>query len=142
MILKFNKNIYDDSEWKPCHPGSRKAYDIFETVDTNGNKCLGKDEYDLQEVIESYADACSIERIAIAHGLGDDSILNSKPGVYLDEDEYNAVILGQESTAQVNAQILNLYQAYKDRMSYDDFYQNLVSGNFKAFEKKPEEVNQ
>ena len=90
MILKFNKNIYD---YVPtgCEVGRPVGFQVSPSIDENGVAILESEEYDLQAVIDSFAEACSIERILIAHGLGDETVLNKKPGVYLDEEQVSII---------------------------------------------------
>lgn len=143
MILKFNKNLLE-CEVNPCCAGSEIAYNYSLALDENGQHYLETEEYNLQAVIDSYADSCSIERILIAHGLGDDSVLNSKPGIYFDENDINTINMSQNQQA-MNVQLLNLYQGYKDQMSFEEFSNAVLNGNFEALNKKQassEEVNQ
>lgn len=134
MILKFNKNLLE-CEPTPCCPGSEIAYDYSLALDENGESYLVKEEYNLQKVIDSFADECSIERIAIAHGLGDDLVMNKKPGVYLDENDIKTIELSQSQQA-INVQLMNLYQGYKDVMSFDEFSNAVLHGNFEVLNKK------
>lgn len=144
MILKFNKNIYD-YEPSGCEVGKPVGYEVTPSIDEDGVSILESEEYDLQAVIDSFAESCSIERILIAHGLGDDSVLNQKPGVYLDEEQVNIIKNAQSNTLELNAQLFNLYQGYKDFMSFDQFSNYVAKGDFKALDeaiKPKEEVNQ
>lgn len=144
MILKFNKNIYD-YEPTGCEVGRPVGFEVTPSIDENGVAFLESEEYDLQAVIDSFAEACSIERILIAHGLGDETALNKKPGVYLDEDQVNIVKNAQSNTLELNAQLLSLYQGYKDVMSFDQFSNFVAHGDFTALDeakKSKEEVTQ
>lgn len=144
MILKFNNNIYD-YEPTGCEVGQPVGFEVTPSIDENGNAFLESEEYDLQAVIDSFADACSIERIIVAHGLGDESVLNKKEGVYLDEDQVNIIKNAQSNTLELNAQLFSLYQGYKDYMSFDEFSNYVAHGDFQALDeaKKPkDEVNQ
>lgn len=138
MKLKFNKDIYD-TEINPICPGSEIAHELTLSIDEKGNECLVAKEYNLQEVIDSYAEECSIARIIISHGLGDELALNKDPGVYLDEDQVNFIKNnGSSSEAQLNAQLLELYKDYKDNMSFDVFANAVKTGDYKALTKTKE----
>lgn len=144
MKFKFNKDIYD-YEPSGCCPGSEKSLNVSESIDESGNLCLVGEEFDQQEVIDSYYEGTTIERIILAHGLGDEIVLNEKPGVFLDEDQVSIMKNAQSNTLELNAQLLSLYKDYKDFMSFDDFSNAVATGDFKFLEdsKKPkEEVNQ
>ena len=134
MILKFNKNLLE-CELSSCCPGSEIAYNYSLALDENGESYLVRDEYNLQKVIDSFADECSIERIAIAHGLGDDLVMNKKPGVYLDEDDIKTIELSQSQQA-MNVQLMNLYQGYKNVMTFDEFSNAVLHGDFETLNKK------
>lgn len=137
MILKFSKNIYED-KLMPVPSGDRKAYNYSLSFDKEtGQECLVGEEYDIQDVIDSYADQCSIARILELNGLGDDSILNNKPGVYLDEEavKYSSMAL---DSAGLNTELFKLYQPYKDEFTFEEFSNAIVHGDFKLFDKKVE----
>ena len=134
MIRKFNKDIYD-TEFEGCPAGSSTAYNYKLAIDVNGHEYLEAEEYDIQEVIDSYADQCSIERIIQLHGLGDDLILDSKPGVFLDEDEVNMANKAGDPAA-LNVELFKLYQGYKDQMTFEEFSNAILHGDFNAFAPK------
>lgn len=134
-MKEFNPDIYS-FESKPCPAGSRKAIDFQLTLDEEGNEFLAGDEYDQQEIIQSYADECSIERIIISHGLGDEMLLDSKPGVFLNEDDVNIIKLSQQNNVELNASLTKLYENYT-WMSYDSFVNAVLHGDYNAL-KKPE----
>ena len=134
MILKFNKNIYD-SELVPVSSGDRKAMNYQLAIDDNGDSVLVGEEYDLQEVIDSYADQCSIARILQLHGLGDLNALDKKPGVYLDETQVNMVSKAGDPAA-LNVELFKLYQGYKDLMTFEQFSNAILHGDFNAFAPK------
>lgn len=147
MKLKFNKDIYD-TEIKPICPGSEIANEVSLSLDENGNECLVAKEYNIQQVIDSYAEECSIARILISHGLGDELALNKDPGVYLDKSQVDFINkYGSSSEAQLTAQLLDLYKDYKDQMSFEVFAKAVKTGDYQALTKnnKPneskEEVN-
>ena len=138
MILKFSNNPYE-TEIVGCHPGSETAYNYSLAIDENGDQYLEAEEYNIQEVTNSFAEECSITRIIQAHGLGDELLLNQKPGVYLDEEQVNTIKNSGSSNLELNTQLLGLYQGYKDVMSFDDFANAVAHGDFTALEnaKKP-----
>ena len=92
-----------------CCAGSNIAYNYSLGIDENGDQYLIAEEYDLQQIIDSFADQCSIERIIVSHGLGDELLMNQKPGVFLDEDAVDSIKLATKNTLDINAQILSLY---------------------------------
>lgn len=139
MNLKFNKDILS-FELTGCCPGSTIGYNYTLALDKDGHQYLEAEEYDLQSIIDSYAEECSIERILISHGLGDDLVLNKKPGVYLDKEALETIELSKD-TSSLNVQLFNLYQGYKDVMSFDDFSKAVMNGDFDVLTKKPEEVH-
>ena len=142
MKFKFNKDIYD-TEITPICPGSEIAHDLTLSLDDKGNECLVSKEYNLQEVIDSYAEECSIARIIISHGLGDDLALNKDPGVYLDEDQVNFINNNSASSdAQLTAQLLELYKDYKDVMSFDVFAHAVKTGDYQALSKPKETTSE
>lgn len=140
MTLKFNKDILS-FELKGCCPGSTTGYNYTLALDKDGHQYLEAEEFDQQAIIDSYADECSIERILISHGLGDEVVLNKKPGVYLDKEAIETINLSKD-TASLNVQLFNLYQGYKDVMSFEDFSNAVMTGKFELLEKKPEEVHE
>lgn len=133
MILKFSKDIYE-TEIVGCNPGSEIAYNYSLAIDENGDEYLEKDEYNIQEVTDSYAEECSIVRIIAAHGLGDELLMNQKPGVYLDEEQVNTIKNAGSNNLELNAQLFSLYQGYKDFMSFDQFSNYVAHGDFEALE--------
>lgn len=137
MKFKFNKDIYDEP-LKACDSGSKKAYQYTRIIDDNGDEVLDQQEFDLDAVIQSHADECSIERIIASHVLGDDTVLNVKQGVFIDKDQYESIKNAQSNTLELNAQLLSLYQGYKDKMSFSEFSQAVKSGNFEALDSKKE----
>ena len=134
MILKFNKNIYDDP-LEPVEAGDKIAYEYQLAIDENGEQYLEATPYDLQEVIDSFADQCSIERIIQLHGLGDLTALDQKPGVYLDEEQVSMANKAADPAA-LNVELFKLYQGYKDQMSFEDFSNAILHGDFNAFAPK------
>lgn len=140
MILKFSKNRYE-TEILPCDPGTEIQANYKLVLDDNANEYLQAEEYNIQEIINSYADQCSIARIIQAHGLGDDLLLNQKPGVYLDEEAVNTITSSQMNNLEMNARILSLYEGYKDVMSLADFTKAITTGDFESIAnaKKPKE---
>lgn len=134
MIYKFNKNIYDD-ELVATPSGSSVGYNYSLSIDKEGEIYLEKEAFDQQAVIDSYADSCSIERILVSHGLGDELVMNQKPGVYLDEDDVKAVKLGSDSQA-LNMKLYEMYQNYKGELDFSTFADAILSGNYEALNKK------
>lgn len=137
MILKFNKNIYED-ELKPVSSGSRTAFNLSLSIDKDGNQCLVPEEYDIKVVIDSYEEQCSITRIIALNGLGDEAILNAKPGVYLDEEQVKLHSVATDQNA-LNMELAKLYSNYKDYLTYDEFANAVVHGNFNALERPKED---
>lgn len=134
MILKFSNNPYE-GKFQGCDPGSEKAFNYKMLLDEKGNPYLKGEEYNIQEVINSYAEQCSIARIIQAHGLGDDLLMNQKPGVYLDEKAVKTIQLGASSPSEMNTQILSLYESYKDVMSLSEFAKAISTGDFDKLSK-------
>lgn len=137
MKLKFNNEIYG-VDLESCSSGLPKEYNYHLELDENGDEYLVSEEYDLQSIIDSYESACSIERIIISHGLGDELIMNKKSGVYLSEDEVNAY-KNASSYDNLNTQLLSLYKDYS-WMKYEDFANAVLHGDFDKL-KKPVEDN-
>lgn len=134
MIRKFSSNPYE-GKIEGCNPGSEKAYNYSMLLDDKGDPYLKGEEYNIQEVINSYAEQCSIARIIQAHGLGDDLLMNQKPGVYLDEKAVKTIQLGASSPSEMNTQILSLYESYKDVMSLSEFAHAISTGDFEKLSK-------
>lgn len=137
MKLKFNNDVYDWDSSLACSSGGNSK-NFYLDIDENGSEFLVAEDYDLQSVIESYADSCSIERIIISHGLGDELLMNQKPGVYLSEEEVN-VYKSAGSYDNLNTQLLSLYKDYS-WMKYEDFANAVIHGEFDKL-KKPVEDN-
>lgn len=141
-MREFNLDIYDPSCIKPCEAGSPEAIDFQLDFDENGEAHLVGEKYDLQAIIQSHKDECSIERILIAHGLGDDSVLQVKPGVFLDESQVNVIKESVNLNSTLETQLISLYEPYKDKMSYGEFAQAVVHGDFdKLVIKKDDNPN-
>lgn len=134
MILKFNKNIYDDPI-EPVEAGDKTAYEYELAINENGEEYLESTSYDLQEVINSYAEQCSIERIIQLHGLGDLTSLEEKPGAYLDEEQVNMAYKAGDPAA-LNVELFKLFQGYKDQMTFEQFSNAILHGDFNAFAPK------
>lgn len=138
MILKFNNYIYE-TEIKSCPCGNGTGLRKSLAVKDDGTEYLICEEFDLQALIQSYADDCSIERIIVAHGLGDDLLLNQQSGAYLDEEAVKE-IKQSKTLAQndLNVTLYSLYSKGNIDMSYDDFAKAVTSGNISAIKYKEE----
>lgn len=136
MTRKFNSDIYS-TEIKSCPVGSTKATHKTLSIDENGNQYLSQEEYNLQEVIDSYEDSCSIERIIASHGLGDDLLLTQQKGAFLDEDAVNQVKASQTMAQNdLNFELFKLYQAKDYDMSFEEFSKAVVSGQYDSIKVK------
>lgn len=140
----MNKSLFELPEifkqpFKACPSGNgvRKVYHL--SIDDNGNEVLDYDEENLQEIIQSYADQCSIERIIISHGLGDELIMNQKPGIYLDEDDVQTFDTASNLT-NLNTKLIELYKKTDTDLSFEDFSRYVITGEFEKI-KKPAEVS-
>lgn len=137
MILKFSKDFLN-TEVKANSSGSKYNYNYSLSFDEKGEQYLEAEKYDQQAIIDSYADQCSIERILISHGLGDELVMNSKPGVYLDEDEVNSVKMASDTNA-INNKLAELFRNFKGDLSFDEFRNAILTGQVDKLIPKTEE---
>lgn len=122
--------------------GNGKRYEGHLDINPEtGASFVVKDEpTDLQAIIDSYADSCSIAKIIARCSCGDVGALvgNRGEGIYIDEE--TADLLKHDSV-EMNKMLTEKYEnlynnfAGKDELSYDEFVTLISKGNYKALSK-------
>jgi len=126
-MFKFNSDIYSFDKNNVCSSGSG-VLRSFE-LDPNDSFHLLSKEINLEELIESYRAQCSIERIILSHGLGDELVLNTKVGVYLDKEQVED-LSNSFSFQNINSKMAEVYKKTDTTLSFDEFCNAVASGDF------------
>jgi len=140
-MFKYNNDIYSFDKKLVCSSGApiRRVHEL--TVNDKGKNVLTFKEIDSDQIVESYRAQCSIERIILSHGLGDDLILDAKPGVFLDKDSVDNAINSYD-TSSMNNKMLDVYNKSDTTLSFVDFCKAVVNGDFDTIAKSKKVVEE
>lgn len=139
IMINPNRSDFRNGVIEPkCYPGDAvvKQYHIDPVTEE-----IIEEDYELDKVIQSYANEVAIDRIMARHLAGDIAITNAVPGINdinkfgdTDLQFLSGVKTVEEAAALQNQYIYKLYQSYsgKDKMSIAEFAQAINSGNWQA----------
>ena len=133
-MFKYSNDIYAFDKTMICSSGApvRRVHEL--TVNEKGKNVLTFKEIDSDQIVESYRAQCSIERIILSHGLGDELVLDAKPGVFLDKDSVDNAINSYD-TSSMNNKLLDVYKSADTTLSFVDFCKAVVAGDFDTIAK-------